>query len=287
MEENVMKYNKGDEYATSFKLSEYKEQPYPPITPYKITPCPHLEGEWGNGGLFLPHVGMLTPGISGFYFKFKDPDHHIKCIATGHLFDFFPPYNGQFVTSHAVLNFTDNSDSRPYEYRLFESDLPKDTVFGGAICRPTVGAAIRKYQTGDVNYNYEPVIAGFLFSKNEDTHIKSLGYQLEPAEDAYFIYFRDKKPDEAVDFWVSYAMVKSTHVYCKGSVTGKARGSAYREISASHPFLQGFNLRFTNDDHHIQEVGVILKPGKMNVYFNDKNDDDEFEYTIQYLDLIM
>ncbi|HEV2851638.1 MAG TPA: hypothetical protein VHC97_02425 [Thermoanaerobaculia bacterium] len=46
--------------------------------------------------------------------------------------------------------------------------------------------------------------------------------------------------------------------------------------------LVGFQLSFRGTDHHIDEVGILENNGDLTVFFNDKNDDDIFIWSIQF-----
>jgi hypothetical protein len=46
--------------------------------------------------------------------------------------------------------------------------------------------------------------------------------------------------------------------------------------------LVGFQLAFHGTDHHIDEVGVLEKDAELTVFFNDKNDDDLFLWSLQF-----
>jgi len=46
--------------------------------------------------------------------------------------------------------------------------------------------------------------------------------------------------------------------------------------------LVGFQLSFRGTDHHIDEVGVMENNGELTVFFNDKNDDDVFIWSVQF-----
>jgi hypothetical protein len=46
--------------------------------------------------------------------------------------------------------------------------------------------------------------------------------------------------------------------------------------------LSGFELKFRDGDRHLDEIGILENDGKVTVYFNDKSDDDAFEWSIEY-----
>lgn len=46
--------------------------------------------------------------------------------------------------------------------------------------------------------------------------------------------------------------------------------------------LVGLQLAYRGTDHHVDEIGVIESNGALTVFFNDKNDDDVFQWSIKY-----
>lgn len=70
----------------------------------------------------------------------------------------------------------------------------------------------------------------------------------------------------------------------RGSARGTARGRAAKGIPNyvdAQPALRGFAVEFRNKaDHQLDEFAVELERGNVRVAFNDKNDDDLFDYTV-------
>ena len=46
--------------------------------------------------------------------------------------------------------------------------------------------------------------------------------------------------------------------------------------------LTGFRFKFLGDDHHIEEIGILEDDQLLTHYFNDNNDDDEYNATVEY-----
>lgn len=53
--------------------------------------------------------------------------------------------------------------------------------------------------------------------------------------------------------------------------------------SSNHVFvIAGFYFYYQGDEHHMDEVGILENNGEIDVYFNDKNNDDLFLYEVDY-----
>ena len=86
---------------------------------------------------------------------------------------------------------------------------------------------------------------------------------------------------------VDYAYIPRNQVVrrstSRGAVEGNQGGAAEQAIWRGPSVLVGFDLRFTNGDHHIREIGVWTPDdGRVQVFFNDKNADDPFEWEVQW-----
>jgi hypothetical protein len=54
-------------------------------------------------------------------------------------------------------------------------------------------------------------------------------------------------------------------------------------IPSGIAWIRGFDFNFRSDDHHIQEVGVYQPgDGRLEVYYSDKNQDDEFDWRVRW-----
>ena len=88
---------------------------------------------------------------------------------------------------------------------------------------------------------------------------------------------------------VDYALIPKHRVLGQIHYAGPTTrtGSYNRALAgANRPILQGFRLEFTNGDHNLDQVGVRMEPGEVTVWFNDKNDDDPFQWEIWWAELL-
>ena len=143
---------------------------------------------------------------------------------------------------------------------------------------------------GQVIEHYDPsqalLLDHFYFRDvSGDQHL----YRVEalPLFQLMFIDFSDEDPQEQFEYRVAHSRVAPT-----GMIRGSYRqefcvGKCIQEITkpaGDYVFvLEGFSFAFVGgDDHHIDEIGVLENEGVLTAYYNDQNDDDEFEVSVEY-----
>lgn len=118
------------------------------------------------------------------------------------------------------------------------------------------------------------VLAGFEFSNRhgEDRNLRRIAILPELHNGRINVTFSD---DSGFDFAarVQYLLLprNATRAVESYSTTNKQRSVAPR--SKADRVLQGFDLRFTNGDHHVGDV-TVWAASEMTAYIKDKNDDD-------------
>jgi hypothetical protein len=85
---------------------------------------------------------------------------------------------------------------------------------------------------------------------------------------------------------ISFAMVPAYRVLDTGEISAGAPGGFMSaSLDVEQPVLQGFKLDFDSDDHHLNRVGARLDPGEVTVWYDDKNHDDDFDWTVWWVDM--
>ena len=100
--------------------------------------------------------------------------------------------------------------------------------------------------------------------------------------------FHDKNSDDEYFYRVSHQSVANAGIqsFTRGLDICSDRGKCtVRLAKPAGDFvfvLKGFQLSFRGTDHHIDEVGILESNGELTVFYNDKNDDDIFIWSIQF-----
>jgi hypothetical protein len=139
-----------------------------------------------------------------------------------------------------------------------------------------------------------PVLLGFDLDRSTDRNLERIQVRLIVSNNTlYFTHvFEDENAnsDDPYCFRVDYAWVPAGRVIAQYHYADPSehRGSHEGSLSTlnNRPVLQGFQLRFTNGDHHVDQVGVRLLPGDFKIWFNDQNDDDPFRWEIWWASLL-
>lgn len=86
-------------------------------------------------------------------------------------------------------------------------------------------------------------------------------------------------------FQVDYTYLPPAAVRDVGELWGMSLegGVDRKNVPEGDSVLRGFDLRFTNGSHHVQGIGVQTPDdGSVEVFFNDKNSDDPFVWSVRW-----
>jgi hypothetical protein len=117
-----------------------------------------------------------------------------------------------------------------------------------------------------------------------DHHIKRVSALPQPGGTIQ-VAFHDNNSDDRYFYRVAGERVSSAGIVL-GSYQGRCVGQCDRALSrpaGNYVFvLRGFQLAYRGTDHHIDEIGVREIAGRLHVAFNDKNNDDAFDFLVRY-----
>ena len=131
--------------------------------------------------------------------------------------------------------------------------------------------------------NFAFVIRGFYVQyRGDDHHIQELGIQ--ESNGRVTVALNDHNDDDPFQIDLQYAYLPRTAFSELSLRSGvNARGGERTTVSRGVGLIRGFHFNFTNDDHHIKELGVLLNgAGRLEVYFGDDNGDDPFNWNVAY-----
>jgi hypothetical protein len=125
------------------------------------------------------------------------------------------------------------------------------------------------------------VLAGFqLAFHTGDHHLDEAG--IFESNGSVTVRFNDKNDDDTFKFSLRYFYAPRDAFSALGTARGDhARGAARAAIPNGQAVLRGFNMNFRSQDHHIRDLGALLTgDGRAEVFFEDKNGDDEFDWSL-------
>jgi len=226
------------------------------------------------------------PGLAGFLLDFDGGDHHISDIGAGF---FKEPVGMGLFTSFADQNSDDH-----YNWKVDRLALPAGTTLDEVAGHSESG--FNRVILKILDLRRVPILVGFSLRtmSGGDHHMNKIRVELFRDQFNQLelgIIFEDKHGPYNISFHyrVAYALVPANRVVssCRQELAGSCSSGLIRKpIVAKQPVLQGFELDFKNADHHLDQIGVRLAPGgHAMIYYNDKNDDDDFNWKVWWVDV--
>jgi hypothetical protein len=232
-----------------------------------------------------PHTGVQL--LRSFWFRYHDGDHHVAAIGVtpdspapgqaGLIFQDKDPDEGWFG---------DGDDGKDeYQFHIQYQDVPAAGIFTGSfgreVCRKSCTYPIAR-PAGDNVF----VVRGFyIYFQGTDHHLKRFGMWEENGNLTVVFHDQDTTGnDDNFIVEVQYAYVPRALFASMGQVAGvNARGGVTQAIPAGISVIRGFDFVFRSSDHHIEELGVFQPGnGRTDAYFNDHNDDDAFDWAVDW-----
>ena len=231
----------------------------------------------GNAkGFITPDLGLTQNGaplLQSFYFRFTKDDHHFGAI------EVVPNVP---AANKASLGYSDKNRDDPYFYNITFAP------YFGEIFRRTEG---REFCKGSCTYpiqgpanraDYVFVLRGFyIYYYGGDHHIDQI--RVQESNGLVTVALNDKNDDDRFLVDLHYAYIPKSRFSAVEEVSGTAKGGQRMTIPGGTAVIRGFNFDFKKDDHHIKDIGVVMNGGgRLEVYYGDKNQDDPFDWQVQY-----
>jgi len=221
------------------------------------------------------HPAYNAPGLpllGSFYFRFTGDDHHIR-----HLSVMPEPSQGTIMLAFHDANW-DDEYYYTVEHRRQTATTEIVTGSHSDICKGSCTKPISK-PAGD----YVFVLRGFrMFYQGDDHHIDEIGIVEDNGNLSAFM--NDKNNDDNIVWYADYAWVPRSFFSTVSRVSGEVTdgGTARVTIPAGTAVIRGWKFNYVHSDHHIKELGVMTKPGAIEVYYGDENGDDDMRYAVRY-----
>ncbi|ATG51455.1 hypothetical protein CFK38_07870 [Brachybacterium vulturis] len=245
--------------------------------------------------------GNRVPMLHGFYLGYgvgdtTPPDNHLNMLML------LPGGDSQDLTPNAArphLSVPDgrlavslrdrdpDSGSDWYFYRAAHALLPRGSRFQmrdlGAV--GTVERRIPRDRLSPFPRLY--ALTGFTlyFTGGRDHHIDQLGVQI--SGDVLTVTFNDRNDDDVFGYLVDFVSIPQAGMnIATGSSSGVAKGADRTDLDApprAEFGITGFHFDYTTKDHHIRDVGVLRNGPYLDVYFGDRNGDDRFTWSVNWV----
>lgn len=243
-----------------------------------------VEG-FGKGLIDLSYPHANTQLLDSFFFQYVEGtnlgsqvDHHLTQIL------FLP----DFTRGKVRIGFHDkNSDDR-YYYKLSHVEVndPRVRQYTRSldICNRGKCTVTVERPAGD----YVFVLVGLqLAYRGVDHHVDEIG--ITENNGAITVFFNDDNDDDLFVWSAKYAYVPADLFSSRNVTSGtRARRGTRRTIPAGKSVIRGFKFNFepyftSGGDHHLRSVGVLTHDdGRLEVWYNDKNEDDGFDWEVHW-----
>lgn len=260
----------GTSSLTGSKIAKLPPPPGEVIHEVVVSQGPGVLQGSGTAHLSLSGGG----GLTGFRFDFRNGDHKVKSI-------------GLVQSAGAVTaTFSDNDGNDPFRFvgrfrKLPEGIQIKST--GSDSCRAVCGLTVENDPNGVL------VLAGFeVRYRSDDRNILEFAVDPQPESGRIRVVFKDNGAEE-YSARVQYAFIPRSLVKEQRTLAGARKaGSGHvsrsdRELPRGKRFLQGFEFRYTNGDHHLKKLAVDDMGEEMALFFNDNDTDDPAYVSARYV----
>jgi hypothetical protein len=244
-----------------------------------------------------PESAEGIPLLTSFYFRFDKGsggpvDNWLNIIRV------MPPGDKQDLSPTADLPLDTTAAGKiDLMYADRKLDSGKDNYFYKAAHVPhsarrfqlrdvgCTGSCERVLQIPGVNLaDHVFVLVGFqlFFTGGRDHHMDEIAVFEESGK--LIVKFNDKNDDDVFGYFVDFALVRRRPgtVIRTGEESGRAKGAARIPLPEGTKYICGFHFDYVTNDHHIREVGALMRPNDLEVYYGDRNGDDPFNYNVKW-----
>lgn len=227
-----------------------------------------------QGARTVPLSLRGSGGLTEFRFDFSNGDHKIKSI-------------GLIQSAGEVTaTFSDNDGNDPFRFAARYRELPDGTQIKSTSSN-NCAAVCDLLVENDPNGVF--VLAGFeVRYHNDDRNILEFSVQPLPESGHVRVVFKDNGA-QGFSARVQYAFIPRNLVRQLLTVDdNRIAGSEFdrrwvQEMSYGKRFLQAFEFRYTDGDHHLKKLGMDYLENHMALSFNDNNTDDPAYASVRYV----
>jgi|GEM_PF-6909692 len=226
---------------------------------------------FSSGGYTYP--AYSSPGVAlldSFYFRYEGGDHHLASLACR-------PENGKITLAFADVNNDDD-----YYYSVEHKRRTDAGIITGSFVDFGHGTALYPLTSPGAGYVFALRGFRFYYRDGSDHHMNQVAILREGS--GVRTRFNDVGIDNDYVVYVDYAWLPPAVVSSAGTLSGVDDGGGVQRslANASQAVISGFSMDFTSSDHHLQEIGVLTRTSDVQVYYSDNNQDDDFNYRVDY-----
>jgi hypothetical protein len=245
-----------------------------------------FEGTGEGTVIETPGPFLGTPLLDSFFVRFGPPlgqpsgtDHHLMTLEV----------RAQRPEADNIrVTYRDKNADDAYAYiASFHSRVATGLERGETGTR--LGVLQSEVPVGRPSPDHVFVLRGFkLSARSGDEHVQRVAvFEADGILTVAFEYGERLLVvvSQVFQFEVDYAYLPPDAVSSVGELWGSVLegGVDRKNIPVGDSVLRGFDFRFTNGGHHVREIGVQTPDdGRVEVFFNDKNSDDPFVWSVRW-----
>jgi hypothetical protein len=234
----------------------------------------NVEEGFDNGGFAFRDFSYTgVPLLDSFYFQYTSKDHHLTQILI----------RPDAEPNRMQLGFHDKNSDDDYYFKVMHRMVadPRVQRFSRGLDLCT-GSCTREITKPEGDFVF--VLTGFQlsFTGGRDHHINQVG--ILETDGNLTVRFNDKNFDDNFVWSVQYAYLPRDLFVTTGSSSGSGdQGGARRFVPSGPSVIRGFRFDFQDSDHHVRDIGVTTPDdGRIEVFYEDKNGDDAFDWIVRW-----
>jgi len=235
-----------------------------------------------SGNPALWYLSGDVPALVTADLMFRNGDHHLKHFGV-------VPHDGTGPSTDYLVQFSDLDGGDRYSGTvrwadLWQQNLPRSVARGGCAgtCRLTIPRLARWQQVF--------VLSGFQLSFSEagtDRHVREIAIVPSPYDGFVDVTFTDDSGGRPFSVELRYLVLPYGLAVGENIRQGSVVGGGNSEVAipAGQAVLQGFRLRFSNSDHHLERFAVDLHDNRIRTHWRDGDANDPYTWWVSYATL--
>ena len=220
------------------------------------------------------------PVLSSFYFNYTDGDHQMKRVGMDYSEETINNQDVYIWTSY----FHDKNGDDPYNTKLHMNyiDWLSDIHINRGNFDDDMTAHLQSipegWHLGLIGFSMEIIEPGV-----DDSEINQIAIKYIKNENIVNTRFTQYPYVSNFNWRLAYIVMPPKAVKGIYTVAGTSTGKSTHMVEPGKHFLQSFDIHFTdNENHHLDQFGIVFSNDEVEVSFNDKYNNDYYYYNINY-----
>ncbi len=220
-----------------------------------------------------------VPAIIGFNVGWTRDDHHIRWLSVG-------PQNSAPLNSGEYLIALRDDDRHRHNINGYIKLVDLSAIADHREVSLTSVVGEQRLRIPHLIGSQAFVLTGFYFRyRHSDNHLLQVKVRQMAHNDHIYVNIRDNDGANPYDVYITYAVLSRSVFRDYGLILRSSRPVRSSETVSRAPgqaFLQSFELKFRNGDHHLQRMTIDLDDDQLLVGLRDNDGNDPFTWMVEY-----